>query len=122
MPPQTVHGPSPLGDEILAVIEQQPDLHRLLVQERDREPLDPILDDRAGDRQRVDLIRLARLALALAGSAHPMRRHAHDPLARGQQRLLKAPRDMPAVLDRPHAIVIQPAGPAHRGQMPRTEP
>ncbi len=26
---------------------------------------------------------------------------------------------MPAVLKRPHSILIQPAGPAHRGQMPR---
>ena len=37
MPPQPVHGPGPVGDEIVAVIEQQPDLHRLLVQVCDRE-------------------------------------------------------------------------------------
>ena len=55
---------------------------RLLVQIRDREPLDSILDDRSRNRKRVDLVELARLALALAGGAHPMRRDPHDPLAR----------------------------------------
>lgn len=47
-----------------------------------------------------------------------MRRNPDDPLARGQQRLLKPAGDMPAVLDRPHAFVIQTACPPHRGQMP----
>ena len=42
-----------------------------------------------------------------------------DPLARGQQRLLKPTRDMPAVLDRPHAFVIQAASPAHFREVPR---
>jgi hypothetical protein len=88
------------------VIEQQPDLHRLLVQIRDRELLDVVLDDRASDRQRVDLIGLARLAFALARSAHPLRRDPHDPLACCQQRLLEPPRDVPAVLKRPHALLI----------------
>jgi hypothetical protein len=55
MPAQPVHDAGPLGDQILAMIRQQADLHRLLVQIRDREPLDPILDDRSGDRERVDL-------------------------------------------------------------------
>jgi hypothetical protein len=31
MPPQPVHGAGALGDEIVAVIEQQPDLHSPLV-------------------------------------------------------------------------------------------
>jgi hypothetical protein len=98
MPAQPVHGPGPLGDEILAVIEQQADLHRPLVQVRDGELLDPVLDHRAGDRERVDLIGLARLALPLARGTHPLRCHPDDPLAGGQQRLLKAPGDVP---DRP---------------------
>jgi hypothetical protein len=41
------------------MVEQQADLHRLLVQIRDRELLDPVLDGRAGDRERVAFIRLA---------------------------------------------------------------
>jgi hypothetical protein len=55
MPAQPVHGAGPLGDQILAVIRQHADLHRPLVQIRDREPLDTVLDDRPGDRERVDL-------------------------------------------------------------------
>ena len=119
MPPQPVHSAGAFGDQILAMIEQQADLHRLLVQIRDREPLDAVLDDRAGDRQRVDLIGLARLALPLPRGTHPVRRHPHDPLARRKQRLLEPARARPAVLDRPHAIVIQPTRPPDRGQMPR---
>jgi hypothetical protein len=119
MPPQPVHGASPLGDEIFAMIEQQTNLHRPLVQIRDRELLDPVLDDRAGDRERVDLVRLARLALPLPRRAHPMRRHPDDPLAGGQQRLLKPARDMPAILERPHPILIQTPSPTDRREMPR---
>ena len=64
MPAQPVLHAGALNDEIVAVIGQQPDLHRLLVQERGGEALDAVLDDSSGDRERVDLIRLARLALA----------------------------------------------------------
>ena len=56
VPPQPVDGAGPLGDEIVAVIGDQPDLHRPLVQVRAGEVLDPVLDDRAGDRERVDLV------------------------------------------------------------------
>ncbi len=91
MPPQPVDGAGALGDEIVAVIEQQADLHRLLVNVRDRKPLDTVLDDRACDRERIDLVGLARLALCLARGAHPVRRHADDPLAGRQQRLLEPP-------------------------------
>ena len=91
MPPQPVHDPGPLGDEIVAVVEQQADLHRRLVQIGDRELLDPVLNDRTRDRQRIDLIGLARLALPLAGSSHPVRSDPDDPLARRQERLLKPP-------------------------------
>ena len=48
-----------------------------------------------------------------------MRRHPHDPLTGRDQRLLERPRDVPAVLDRPHPLPIEPARPAHRGQIPR---
>jgi hypothetical protein len=101
------------------VIEQQADLHRLLVQIRNRELLDPVLDDCSRNRQRVDLNGLARLALALAGGAHPVRSNPDHALARRQQRLLKAPRDMPAVLDRPHPLLVEASRPPHRRQMPR---
>ena len=119
MPPQPAHGPGTVGDQVLTVIQQQADLHGPLVQIGDRELLDPVLDDRPGDRQRVDLIGLARLALALAGGAHALRRNPEHSLTGGHQSLLETVRHQAAVLDRPHAIVAQAARPADRGQMPR---
>jgi hypothetical protein len=119
MPAQPIHDPGALGDQVASVIADQPDVHRPLVQIRNWELLHPIFDDRAGNRQRVDLIGLARLALALARSDHPLRRDADDPLARRQQRLLQPARNRPAVLDRPHSLFIQRARPANCGQMAR---
>ena len=119
MPAQPVLDAGALGDEILAVIRQQPDLHRLLVQIRGREVLHAVLDDRSGDRERVDLIRLARLALTAPGGAHPMRRDADDPLAGRDQRLLKRP-DTPRQSSIAHTrSSSRLARPAHRDQMPR---
>jgi hypothetical protein len=46
-----------------------------------------------------------------------MRRDSHDPLAGGYERLLQAPRDVPAILDRPHAIIVKASRPAHCGEM-----
>src|SRR5450755_2099821 len=76
MPPQPVDHARTLDDEVVAMIKQQTDLHRLLIQIRGREAVDPVLDDRAGDRERVDLIRLARLTLPAPGRTHPVRRDA----------------------------------------------
>jgi hypothetical protein len=81
MPPQPGLHAGALRDQIGAVVAEQPDFHRLLVQVRDRELLDAVLDDRAGDRERIDLIGLARLPLAAARSAHPVGSDTHDPLA-----------------------------------------
>ena len=61
MPAQPVHRPRALGDKVASVIAEQANLHRLLVQIRDRELLDPVPDDRERDRERVDLVRLPRL-------------------------------------------------------------
>ncbi len=118
MPAQPVLHPGALLDQILPVVCDQPDVHRPFVQVRGREAIDAVLDDRAGDRLRVDLIGLAALALALTGGAHHLRRHPDYPLARRQQRLLEATGDLPAVLDRPHPLLVQPARPADRRQMP----
>src|SRR5687767_4286131 len=118
MPAQPVLHPGALGDEILAVIGEQADLHRCLIEVGGGEALNAVLDHRPRNRERVDLVRLARLALPSPRGAHPVRRHAHDPLTGRDQHLLEPPRDVPAVLDRPHPLVIQPTRPAHRGQMP----
>ena len=47
-----------------------------------------------------------------------MRRHTNDALTCGDKALLKAPRDVPAILDRPHALVIQVTRPAQRVDVP----
>ncbi len=50
MPPQPVLDAGALGDEILAVIGEQPDLERLLVQMGGGEVLNSVLDHGTGDR------------------------------------------------------------------------
>jgi len=52
-----------LGDEILAMLTQQPDLKRLPAEKCRREPVDPFAQDGAGDRSRSDLIGLVRFVL-----------------------------------------------------------
>ena len=106
MPAQPVLDPRALGDELLAVVGEQADLHRLFVEVGGGKALNAVLDHGTGDRERVDLVRLARLALATAGGAHQLWRHAHDPLAGRDQRLLEPARDVAAVLDRPHAFLF----------------
>lgn len=51
------------------------------------------------------------------GDAHHPRRDTHDLLAGAQQSLLQSPGDMPAVLDRPHTLLIQLASPTQRLEM-----
>jgi hypothetical protein len=77
-----------LGHEVGAMVDEQPDLHRVLVEERDCEALDALAQDGTRDGERVDLIRLAGLALTLARHAHQLRRNADDAFADRQQRLL----------------------------------
>ena len=104
LPAQPVLGARALGDEIFAMVGEQPDLHRPPVEVGAGEALNSILDHRPGDRERVDLVRLARLSLAAPRGAHPLRRNPDDALASGDQRLLEPARDVPAVLDRPHPL------------------
>jgi hypothetical protein len=119
VPAQPVLDPCALGDQVLAVVGEQPNLHRPLIEVRDGEARHAILDHGPGDRERVDLVRLARLALAAAGCPHPVRRDPHDPLAGRDQRLLEPARDVAAVFDCPHPLLVQPARPAQRGQVAR---
>jgi len=73
------------------MIRQQPDPHRVLIQMRGREAFDTVFDDGSGDRERVDLIGLAGLALSAPRGAHPVRRDADHLFAGADQGLLKAP-------------------------------
>jgi hypothetical protein len=47
-----------------------------------------------------------------------VRRDPDHPLPGRNERLLQAAGDVPAVLDRPHPLVVQRPRPPHRGQMP----
>ena len=83
-PAQPVLDAGALGDEVLAVIEQQLDLARRALEPRDRQRLDALLERRAGDRQRVDRVALAALARAAragrpSASAPPARRARRAP-------------------------------------------
>jgi hypothetical protein len=49
VPPQPIHRAAPSARDRRRVIEQQPDLHRLLVEMRGRELLDSVTHNRAGD-------------------------------------------------------------------------
>jgi hypothetical protein len=60
-PAQPVLDSGALGDEVLAVIEQQLDLSRRALQDRDRQRLDAFLKRRASHGQGVDRVALARL-------------------------------------------------------------
>ena len=106
MPAQPVDHPGALGDDLIAVIAQHADLQRVLVGERHREALDPVAHHGQRDSARVDRIGLPGLARDLAGLAGHRGRHADHPLASGDQRGLQARGDVPAVLDRPHPLLI----------------
>ncbi len=99
------------ANEVLAMVEQQLDLHRLLVEIGGRQVLDSLLQRRPGDVGGVDRIGLATLARALARFAHQFRGDPDDPLAVCDQEALQAAGDVPAVLDRPDPLGVQAASP-----------
>ncbi len=118
VPAQPVDDARALGDKVLAVVTQQPDLKRLLVEKRRREPLDPLAQHGASDRSRIDLVRLAGFALPAPRDPHHLRRDANDVLTRAQQRPLQAARDAPAVLKRPDALDRRRSRPPQRSPLP----
>ena len=72
VPAQAVLRPRALGDEILAVVDQEPQLALLALEGGDREVR--VRERRPGDRERVDRIALALLAAVTARSGHEPRR------------------------------------------------
>jgi hypothetical protein len=90
VPTKAVDNPRALGHEVLAVITQQADLQGLLVEEGGREPLNSLAQDGAGESPRKDMVGISWLTLSPPRDAHQLRRHAHDALARPEQRLLQA--------------------------------
>jgi hypothetical protein len=101
-PAEPADHPGALGDEVIAVVGEPPDLQR-----RPAEPGggQPLLAQRGPrDRQRVDRVGLAALAAPLADSGHQLRRHEHH-LFPGRQQLPDQPAGhVPHILDRPHPV------------------
>lgn len=64
MPSQPVDQPDSLVHQLITVITQDPDLMGLLVQERDRQALNPLTDRGQRDRRGIDRIRLPRVLVA----------------------------------------------------------
>jgi hypothetical protein len=100
VPAQAVLRAGALGDKVVAVIGQQPDLHRALVQEGGRKPLDPVAQDGAGGGQRVDLVGLAGFAFAASRAAHQPRRDADHAFAGSDERLLSGAHQRPTNTER----------------------
>jgi hypothetical protein len=63
VPAQAVLDPGALGDEVLAVVDEQLDLLGFVVDGRRRQAVDALPERRAGDRDGVERVRLAGAAL-----------------------------------------------------------
>ena len=110
VPAQPLLAATPLGDEVVAVIDQQLQLaQRLLAGAWAVQPR--LLQRRPGDRERVDRVRLAPRPAAPALRRRQPRRHPHQPLALLNQRPLEAARHVPAILNRPQPLPAERASP-----------
>ena len=109
--PEVVQLPAQLVDqagahvqEPLAIHGQQADLALGAGQSCGREVLHAFAQRGAGDRQRVDRIRLTAGPRATTRAGHQLRREAHYGLAAVDQEPLQLPGDVADVLDRPHPL------------------
>jgi hypothetical protein len=87
-----------LADQVTAVVDEQLDLPRRAVELGDGQVR--VAQRGQGDRLGVDRVRLARLAATPAGPGHQPGRDPDDAVPGGEQILLEAAGQMPAVLQR----------------------
>ena len=115
MPAQLVLHPSALDDQIPAVVDQQLDLPGGAVELGGGQIVVP----QRGQPHRlgIDRIGLARLPAATASAGHQPGRHPDHPMTGGQQVLLQAAGQMPAVFER-EAHLRPLRRPGHQRQMP----
>jgi hypothetical protein len=109
-----------MANESLAVVDEQPQIELGPLQVRGREGLQAFLQRDAGDVERVDGIRLAALTGAAARVRGQMGRDPQHPLAALDQKPLQRPRDVPAVLKRPHPLAVEAARPHQQRAEPAT--
>ena len=99
VPAQAVLGTGPLGDEVLAMVDQQADLAVGAVEGGDRQVL---AERRPGDREGVDRIALAGLARSSGGRRPSAWAGRGRPLSPATSRSARqAPGEVAAVLERP---------------------
>jgi hypothetical protein len=111
--------PGGLGYQVLAVVEQQLDGQRALIEEGLRQRLDALPERSAGHGGGVDRIGLAALACAPARAGHELGSYAHHALAALDQEALEAARDVAAILDRPDALRVERSGPIEQCRVAR---
>ena len=102
MPAQALDVPRPLGDEILAMVDEQAELALGAVERRDRQV--GLAEDRLGDGIRIDRVALAGLAHRAADTGHELGRHPDDRFARPEEVDFQAAGEVAAVLERPAAL------------------
>jgi hypothetical protein len=107
VPPQPVREAAAFADDLVAVVVEDSDIERLLVQVRDRERVDPFSERGAGDRGRVDRIGLSRLAHRLAGCLGQARRNPDDSVTAGEKPAFQPAGHVPTVLDCPHPLGVE---------------
>src|SRR4051794_21115005 len=118
MPQQRVVELDAMTDQPFAVIDQQPQVEFRSVQVRGREGPKALLHHGAGDVERVQRIRLAPLTGAPACIRGQVRRDPQHPLAALDQESLQRSGDVPAVLERPHAVAVEAARPPQQHAEP----
>src|SRR3954464_10805583 len=98
-------------DEAFAVVDEQAEVELWPVQVSGREGLQPLLQRGTGDVERVDRVGLAALAGTPARIGGQVRGNPQHALAALDQKSLQRPRHVPAVLKRPHAVLVESARP-----------
>ena len=121
VPAQAVDHRGALRNQPLVMLVKQPDLQLFPSKPGSRQILKPVGQGRAGDRERVDGVRLAARPDMGAGLGHEVRGETGDALAVIEQEALQQPGDMPAILDDPDPLVIKFASPVEQHPEPVTD-
>jgi len=120
LPAQLVDQPRPSIHEPFAMQRQQPDLELDAGEPGGRQRFDAFSERGAGDRQRVDRVRLPALPDALAGVGHQPGREPDDRLTAIDQEPLQRPRHRPDILEHPDPLTVELARPLHQLTEPFT--
>ena len=122
VPEQVVVDRDAHPDEPFAVIDQQPDVELNSGQLSDWQALQTFAKRGPRDRDRVDAIRLAAIAAAAALAGSQPCRDADHALAMDEQKPLKGPRDVTAILKRPDPLATQSHVPNPTPRQSRASP